>query len=418
MTDAKSFLFILRMFFLSAFILIVPGRAGQDVDQEAMRHELLPSRLTIAMWDFSWLYMHYPGGAFADWNQALDELLERRFNTVRIDAFPLLIGKLTSPGQRVTIAADPLRNWGQTDRDVEHDVQQELVEFMSLTKNKGIYVILSTWNFDCKEFPNLRQDFKTREQVWSAWEKTLDLLAQKDLLTHVLYVDLDQEFPYFSPFAQAIDDLQGKQPGDGKNAEGLFSGFKWNERQMSFVRNLLDGSLKHFQQRYPALRFTFSLTEFWQEVRAMQLKSLDVLEIHIWMTQSERFLNRTGFGDLVKDRGRHDYSDYMRRIKSTMTSVRPMLLNEMIERMRFVQEWAQEIGAPLTTTEAWGPWWHMDHPDLDWQWLYDWCEQCVELAPQFGFWGVTPWNYSHPYWSNWKNLDWYRRVNENFLLQE
>jgi hypothetical protein len=414
----------LNVFFVFMLCMVFnPGLAWTDQDfrREAMRTELVPSRLTIAMWDFSYLYMHYPGGAFADWNKTLDELLERRFNTVRVDAFPLIIGKLDAANQKVTILADPMRNWGPSDRDVEHDLQQEFVEFMTLTKKKGIQVILSTWNFGCKEFPNVQQDYKTPEQVWSAWEKTLDLLAQKDLLSHVLYVDLDQEFPFFSPFAEKIKGMEIKGCSDTENTaaqlRNMISGQQWNDQQILFVRKLFNESLKHFQRRYPQLRFTFSLTAHWADVRAMRLTTLDVLELHIWMTQSQRFLSRTGFDELVKDRGKHDYSDYMQRLEWTMASVRPLLLEEMTHNMRYAQEWAAEISAPLTTTEAWGPWWHMDHPDLDWQWLYDWCEQCVELAPQYGFWGVTPWNFSHPYWQNWKNVDWYRRVNENFLFQ-
>jgi len=61
-----------------------------------MRDGLKPRRVTNAMWDYSWLTQHYPGGAFADFNQAADALAEREFNTVRIDAFPLVIGALRS----------------------------------------------------------------------------------------------------------------------------------------------------------------------------------------------------------------------------------------------------------------------------------------------------------------------------------
>ncbi len=39
-----------------------------------MRDNLSPSRLTIAMWDFSWLYCHYKGGAFEDFDKVTDEL--------------------------------------------------------------------------------------------------------------------------------------------------------------------------------------------------------------------------------------------------------------------------------------------------------------------------------------------------------
>ena len=171
-----------------------------------------------------------------------------------------------------------------------------------------------------------------------------------------------------------------------------------------------------FQHKYPELRFTFSITSFWEEVRAMNLKTFDVLELHFWMTQSERFNSRSGFGGLKKDRGDHDYKDYMDRLEKTMQSVRPMLMKDMHNRLAWAKEWSEEIGAPLTTTEAWGPWWHMDHKDLSWEWLYDWCEEGMQLSSEYELWGTTPWNYSHPYWKNWDNVEWYQKVNRDFLV--
>ena len=92
-------------------------------------------------WDFSWLYMHYEGGAFEDLGLALDELKERGFNTVRIDAFPMIIGQLESEQDNFTIKGDPLRPWGPSDVDRDHTIVSELIEFMSLAKQKNIYVV-------------------------------------------------------------------------------------------------------------------------------------------------------------------------------------------------------------------------------------------------------------------------------------
>ncbi|MBK8880865.1 MAG: hypothetical protein IPN67_00335 [Bacteroidales bacterium] len=100
-----------------------------------MRNDLAPNRLTIAMWDFSWMFMHYPGGAFEDFDKATDELLERGFNTIRIDAFPLIIGKLDSLNQIVTIPGNPLFNWGQSDKDRLHS-RSELISFMEVTNQR------------------------------------------------------------------------------------------------------------------------------------------------------------------------------------------------------------------------------------------------------------------------------------------
>ena len=147
----------------------------------------------------------------------------------------------------------------------------------------------------------------------------------------------------------------------------------------------------------------------------MNIRTLDVLELHLWMTQSPIFNQRSGFSTVKKARGQTDLKEYQKRINATLLSSRPKLLKEMHNRMKYAHEWSEEIAAPLVTTEAWGPWWHMDHKDTDWQWLYDWCEQCMKQAPEYGFWGVTPWNYSHPYWENWNNIHWYRKVNHFFL---
>lgn len=51
------------------------------------------------MWDFSWLERRWPGAGYENWDTALDELRERGYDAVRIDAYPHLV------------AADPEREW-------------------------------------------------------------------------------------------------------------------------------------------------------------------------------------------------------------------------------------------------------------------------------------------------------------------
>lgn len=404
---------------LSGIILFgcTPKQAEPKIERQSgnydMRADLTPSRLTIAMWDYSWLNQHYKGGFYEDYNKVCDELIERGFNTVRIDAFPLVIGKMENNEQEVTIEGDPLRNWGASDKDRKHAVVTELIEFMKITKEKNISVILSSWGLGAIEFPDIRKDYANPEDHWKAWEKVLDILKENDLLSHVVYVDFDQEFPFFSPVRPELDRL-GKVKNAG-SINGSFDRLNWNPEQMKFVRNYLNSTLNHFQGKYPELRFTFSLTSFWKEIRAMNIKTFDVLELHFWLNQSQRFTSRTGFPGLKKDRGDHDYKDYMDRLEKTMLSSRPMLMKDMHNRLSWAKEWSEEIGAPLTTTEVWGPWWHMDHEDLTWKWLYDWCEDGMQLSSDYQLWGTTPWNYSHPYWENWTNVEWYNKVNSGFL---
>jgi hypothetical protein len=279
--------------------------------------------------------------------------------------------------------------------DWEHDVVQELLEFMRITKKKGLYVILSSWG------KGKNESYANRDYFWKAWEQVLDILQKENLLDHVLYVDFDQEFPYFSPFAETLNTLakvKKPSPGNAMEQAGAKIG-AWNAAQTAFVKEYFESTLAHFHKKYPNLRFTFSLTSFWDEVRAINPSGLDVLELHIWI--KNQLDNYTGFNKLKKDRNpSNDYKAYMTGINEALNH-KTELQAHMKEQMAKAQSWANELHIPLTTTEAWGPWWHMDHPDLEWDWLYGWCEYCMGLSSNYGFWGVTPWNYSHPYWDNW-----------------
>jgi hypothetical protein len=168
---------------LSGIILFgcTPKQADSNTEKQSgnydMRADLTPSRLTIAMWDFSWLNQHYKGGFYEDYNKVCDELIERGFNTVRIDAFPLVIGKMESNEQEVTIEGDPLRNWGASDKDRKHAVVTELIQFMKITREKNISVILSSWGLGAREFPDIRKDYANPKDHWKAWEKVLDIVS-------------------------------------------------------------------------------------------------------------------------------------------------------------------------------------------------------------------------------------------------
>ncbi|MBK8880866.1 MAG: hypothetical protein IPN67_00340 [Bacteroidales bacterium] len=94
----------------------------------------------------------------------------------------------------------------------------------------------------------------------------MDILKEKDLLGHVVYVDFDQEFPFFSPFQYEINKLglikeknstssSGAMEDAGKSRSG-YNEFAWNPDQMEFVRDLMSSTLNHFQE-ISRLRFTF-----------------------------------------------------------------------------------------------------------------------------------------------------------------
>lgn len=162
-----------------------------------IRDGLTPRRVTNAMWDFSWVKMHHPGGAFESFEQSLDALVERGFNTVRIDCLPLIIGMLSEDDAAVTFSACPEDAWGFIRNDQRIAPVRALLDFMKAAQDRNVWVILSSWGIDAREFPNLRAQYTDRERFCKAWEKVLDRLEAEGLLDRVLYVDLDQEFPFY-----------------------------------------------------------------------------------------------------------------------------------------------------------------------------------------------------------------------------
>jgi hypothetical protein len=391
-----------------------------------IRDELRPSRLTIAMWCFSWLHCHHPGGSFEDYEKCTDDLLLRGFNCIRIEGFPWVIGRQSSLDEVTTFPADPYANWGQSPSPFPHKVARELLELLGICKKKGIKVILATWGFGCDEYPAVlkldpSEAMGLRLEVW---EKTLQMILDHDLQDTLAYVDLDQEFPHFSPiksiFKSAAD--KGKEdPADTPEEAMLEAGINFdrdtfNDRQRLLLKGYMVEGLEFFQYRFPSLRFTYSFTNFTTDLRKLGDVGMDVLELHFWI-HGRKFDNRTGFPGLEKDR-RPDrqYADYQRRVYETLEAVGPMLRREREAKLAFGDSWSREISAPMVTTEAWGPWWHMDHPDLKWDWLKEWCADGMERAAEWKLWGTTPWNYAHPYWENWtRDVEWYQSVNRKFL---
>ena len=71
------------------------------------------TRLSISMWDFSWLFANCPGGAYEDLERRVAEAAERGYNTLRVDCFP---GRFLEGESRFEKNWDPAVNapqWGE-----------------------------------------------------------------------------------------------------------------------------------------------------------------------------------------------------------------------------------------------------------------------------------------------------------------
>ena len=105
-------------------------------------------RRAVTMWEFSWLVRRQGAEAeYADWDRALDELAERGYDTIRLDAFPHLIARGVDGGTADTFTILPQHElffWGNHE-PVDVNPRSGLVEFLAKMRARGMKAGLSTW---------------------------------------------------------------------------------------------------------------------------------------------------------------------------------------------------------------------------------------------------------------------------------
>ncbi|MGB8260446.1 MAG: cellulase-like family protein, partial [Terracidiphilus sp.] len=383
--------------------------AGYD-----MREALKPRRLTFAMWDMAYVLRHQRGGSFEDHNRVLDEAVERRYNTLRIDPMPQWID-LAKP-ERVLEWPDPHQpfmpwNWNTA---VKGPVGEWIVGFMErLLRRPSLHYTLSAWwmmpglaTSPACPAP-LRTPANMREGA-EMWAVLLTEWKRRFGLERLVYVDIANETPYFFPRIQErLKEASGAGFGDGAS---------FSAKQSAFLAGEIDDALKLLRREFPELRFTTSIHG---DLRWLDVPlEMDCLDVHFYADADPRWTERTRFDAFSSDHLFETeawFAEFSDRSKKTAAAVAPMLRARQRAKMQEFAAWAERRGMPLTTSEGWSTWFYIDHPKLDWGWVLDWSEWSCDDAIACRFWGWTPHNYTQPQFANWKNAAWHRRLNERFL---
>lgn len=356
--------------------------------------------LAIAMWDFSWLERRWPGAGYEDWDKALDELKERGYDAVRIDAYPHLI------------ASEPEREWELLPVWDQHDwgspaltkirVQPALNEFISKCAERDVKVGLSTW------FRQERYDVRMRigspEDLGGIWRSTLDSIAEAGLLENVLWVDLCNEWPLpvWAPFL--------KLNSEDADTDGGPS------RTLPEVRYWMAESIATVRQAYPDLDYCFSFASEYETWQEQDVSFMDHLQPHIWMVQPEwsNFDEKIGFNE---EKAMFDPKQYeiLARNAETMYKETPDYWKSCLKNgIDVAAEWSHRSDKPLITTEGWAVVAYKDWPLLDWDWVKELCAFGVKEASDTGRWiGLSTSHFCGPQFVGmWQDVGWHRRLTD------
>jgi Sugar-binding cellulase-like len=299
-----------------ATALTIPGAQACKLVSEPGKEfpslKQLSKPVAISMWDFSWLLRHHRLGEFESFDRVLDELSERGYNSIRLDAFPHFIAA-DKHGQVQERFYHPKDNWKPAlwgnNFSMHSNPRKSLVEILQKCYARKISVGLSTWFLGHGTDRNL--EFTGLEGFVRAWSETLSFLEEQDLLHGVLYVDLLNEYPLWHGFdwlkseLQTISDLNTYQLNNPDAhiaaADFLKPGERtYNPLQQKFYKQFIVDAIRILKEKWTSLDFfasqTFSLNEPWEEA---DFTGFDGFDAHIWFTHYYKFGDKSGYYDKV-----------------------------------------------------------------------------------------------------------------------
>ncbi|MBN1997173.1 cellulase [candidate division KSB1 bacterium] len=373
---------------------VVTIQQETDKETDGIKKTTKYSPRAITMWDFSWLERRWPGAGYEDWDKVLDELVERGYNAVRIDAYPHLIAN--NPARQYTLL--PVwdqQMWGSPAVNKVF-VQPFLNRFIATCKEKDIKVGLSSWFREDSD--NVRMKITSAAKMAEIWLKTLASIAKDNLLDAVLYVDLCNEWPgdLWAPYF--------------KNDPPELTWTYWHTaKSMQFMKE----SIEAVKKEYPELPYCYSFTGGMPEYYiSKDLSFFDLLEHHTWMAQlnKDEYYKKVGYEyDRFSPDSYKNLVENYEKVYNERPDYWKLKLTMEIER---VAKAAGSAKLPLITTECWGLVDFKDWPLLKWDIIKELCALGTLTAAKTGQWAaIATSNFCGPQFVGmWQDVRWHQNL--------
>ena len=377
--------------------------------------------LAVNMWDYSWLLRTYNGGGFENHQQALDELEERGYNCLRIDAFPEFIGRNEEgvvkesyliPGKK----RRPIL-WGNEIEITIHP-RIQLIQFLNACKQRGIKIILSSWFAGHGTRRNF--EFSGTAGLIRAWNDTLIILKEENLLDTILYVDILNEYPLWHGYQWLHDKIESSSSNHiPPPSNGIYdflndNGKRFNDAQIKIYNSFLEEVLSKLKNDWPQLKFSASQTSTlnvpWDDLSS---NVQEVHDIHLWMVYNKSFSSYTNyFEDIHILKGDSNYKSCYTRIKEYMKEHESELFNWLEEEIVKRKIHALNNNVPYGNTEGWGSVMWEDHMDLDWEFIKKCGYMGAILGAKHGMKFNCTSNFNHPHFGIWKDVEWHKKLTD------
>ena len=374
--------------------------------------------LAIAMWDFSWILRHHRYGEFEDWDRVLEDLADRGYNAIRIDAMPQLVaanaeGTIIEEYRCVKDGWTPSL-WGN-DFTTTIRPRDALLDFLPKCEKYGIRVGLATWFM--AHGTGRKEIFSEEGGLQRAWEETLTFLDQHELLNNVIYVDLLNEYPFWHGYDWLKEGLNKRNDINQfklNNPEANLPDFDiadtggFNQLQKLFYNEFITSLIKTLRKDYPELDFYASL-DSGMPLDDMDISEFSAIDYHIWFAHHGTI---PGLNQISSRDQKLNLGSIYNKLQAHWKDNRELLIEWMDQRLETISGTAAKYQIPCGNTEGWGPIFWYDHPELDWKWVREAAEICIDLALKHdNYKFLCTSNFTHPQFSGmWEDIGWHRKI--------
>ena len=390
------------------------------------------TRLSIAMWDFSWLRDSGTGGAYEKLEQRVAEAAERGYNTLRVDCFPSRVLEPTSTFTKNWTVGKSLPTWGMITASFTCSVRERVRLLAELCRKHQIWLGLDSWDkdhmfsaADPTHWHNLMIAAGDEESAFTRygelWVKALKMMREDGVLERAVWIAPMNEVPHFGTRSVAsVKAISGDPKNEGETKLDAAAEVDSMYRRLNtYMGEPIKAATakEHIPLSYSSLgaeNFAARVTDIY-----------DVADVHFMpqvLTDAEdkaAFL-KAGAGapdgnfQALKTYRLPQYSaawdEACRRHYTAMLQRAERYFADALDHMLLPS--GKRLQAVLS--ECYGPCYWPDDPAVDWGWYKRYNADALRVLAATDFTGASLSNYGEPIFDLWKDVDWHLTGNRYF----
>jgi hypothetical protein len=403
-------------------------------------------RLSISMWDFSWLMAQYPGGAYEDLEQRVAEAAERGYNTLRVDCFPsrILESESTFPKRDWTPSVN-LPMWGEIAVTHSCNVRKEVARLADLCRKHGLWLGLDSWDathmFRSTRLPfveatgapsglfglpsKIRIPEGKEEQAFTAygeiWVRALKLMREDGVLERAVWVAPMNEVPNFA--GGSVESIRNLREA----AKNLAEAKRETEANLDAAYQRINHCMgAPISAEIATDRIPLSYCSNGDRRYAARLTDIyDVVDLHfmpqvIEDEEDQRAFLKAGpgapngnfqvletfdlkaFSQAWNDACSRHYPAMLERVSN--------FFNDALEHMTLSS--GKQLQAIVT--ECYGSLEWPDSPDVSWEWYKRYNSDALRIVAGMNLTGASLSNFGEPLFTLWNDAGWHWAGNNYF----